>query len=132
VCVTLLLMRCCGPPFVCAGAVHGGCIALCFDEIIPFLMLVHERIGFTSSLSIRYLALLPCPSVIQFSCRITSQEGKTMRTEARMLSLQPRTISDGGRQAGDAAHQLYATCEGVFVHSLALGDPFAMARAARL
>ena len=112
---------------------HGGCIALCFDEIVPFLMLVHEKIGFTASLSIRYLSKLPCPSTIQYSCRITSLEGKRMQTEARMMSLQPHSSgSDSGSQTGDAAPQLYATCEGVVVHSLALGDPFALARAARL
>ena len=100
------------------GLVHGGCLAVCFDEIVPMVMLREERLGFTARLSVDYRLKVDCPGALRFECREVRREGRKMWAEGRMCAL-----SEGGGRQDSVLH---ATCEALLVNSDVKGDPFAV------
>jgi len=85
----------CGPP----ASVHGGVIALVFDELLGCVNVVNELGGFTGTLNVRYRALTPIDRPIRMRAWIDRQEGR--KTWAR------GTMHDGDTLCSEA--------EGVFI-----------------
>jgi len=88
-----------GPP----TAVHGGVIALVFDELLGTTGVMNESGGFTGTLSIRYHSITPLHLPIRmrgwvdrregrkiFICG-TMHEGDTLCAQAEGIFIQPRT-----------------------------------------
>lgn len=84
-----------GPP----TAVHGGIIALVFDELLGSLGALRDIGGFTGTLSIRYCSLTPIGKPIQMRSWIEHSEGR-------------KTFIKGSMHVGD---RLCAEAEGVFI-----------------
>jgi acyl-coenzyme A thioesterase PaaI-like protein len=85
----------CGPP----TAVHGGVIAMVFDELLGCVNVVNELGGFTGTLTLRYLALTPIGKPIAMRAWIDRSEGR-------------KTWAKGTMHCGDT---LCAEAEGVFI-----------------
>jgi acyl-coenzyme A thioesterase PaaI-like protein len=84
-----------GPP----GGVHGGVIALVFDELLGYVNLVHQTGGFTGVLTVRYRAITPI--------------GKPIRMEAHHVRADGRKLhARGSMRHGDT---LTAEAEGLFI-----------------
>ena len=84
-----------GPP----TAVHGGIIALVFDELLGSLGALRDIGGFTGTLSIRYCSLTPIGKPIRMRSWIDRREGR-------------KTFIKGSMHVGD---RLCAEAEGVFI-----------------
>ena len=84
-----------GPP----GSVHGGIIALVFDELLGCVNVVNEVGGFTGTLTIRYRSLTPIGKPIRMRAWIDRREGR-------------KTFTKGTMHWGDA---LCSEAEGVFI-----------------
>lgn len=88
-----------GPP----AAVHGGIIALVFDELLGSCGVVFKSGGFTGTLSIRYSSLTPIGHPIRMRAwvdrhegrkifiRGTMHHGETLCSEAEGIFIQPTT-----------------------------------------
>lgn len=85
----------CGPP----TAVHGGIIALVFDELLGSLGVAREVGGFTGQLQINYRSLTPIGQLIKMRGWVARGEGR-------------KTWIKGTFHAGD---QLCAEAEGLFI-----------------
>ncbi len=84
-----------GPP----GLVHGGVIALVFDELLGACAIVNEAPGFTGTLTVRYLRGTPV-------LRPVTMEAWVDRIEGR------KTFVTGELYAGD---HVTATATGIFI-----------------
>ena len=84
-----------GPP----TAVHGGIIALVFDELLGSLGALRDIGGFTGTLSIRYCSLTPIGKTIRMRSWIDRREGR-------------KVFIMGSMHHGD---QLCAEAEGIFI-----------------
>jgi acyl-coenzyme A thioesterase PaaI-like protein len=84
-----------GPP----TAVHGGIIALVFDELLGALGAMRDTGGFTGTLTIRYRSLTPIGEKIRMRSWIAGQEGR-------------KTFVSGTMHHGD---RLCAEAEGIFI-----------------
>ena len=84
-----------GPP----GAVHGGIVALVFDELLGSTNVVAGVGAYTGTLSVRYHIPTPLGVPIRMRGRIARQEGRKVMTEGKMW-------------AGDT---LTAEAEGIFI-----------------
>ena len=85
----------CGPP----ASVHGGVIALVFDELLGCVNVINDLGGFTGTLSVRYRALTPVGHPIRMRSWIDRQEGR-------------KTWTQGTMHDGDT---LCAEAEGIFI-----------------
>jgi len=85
----------CGPP----TAVHGGIVALVFDELLGCVNVVNEVGGFTGTLTVRYCALTPVGKPIAMRAWIERRDGR-------------KTFTKGTMHCGDV---LCAEAEGVFI-----------------
>ena len=85
----------CGPP----TAVHGGVIALVFDELLGCTNVVNQVGGFTGTLQVRYRALTPLGEPIRMRGWIDRRDGR-------------KTFTKGTMHSGDA---LCAEAEGIFI-----------------
>lgn len=84
-----------GPP----GYVHGGWVALTFDEILGMANIASGHPGMTGTLKIRYLRPTPLHRTVQL-------EGWTERVEGRRIIAKGRMTVDG---------ELTAEAEGLFI-----------------
>jgi acyl-coenzyme A thioesterase PaaI-like protein len=84
-----------GPP----TAVHGGIIALVFDELLGALGALRDIGGFTGTLTVRYRALTPIGRPIQMRSWIDRREGR-------------KAFIKGTLHSGD---RLCAEAEGIFI-----------------
>ncbi|MEZ4216484.1 MAG: PaaI family thioesterase [Myxococcota bacterium] len=85
----------CGPP----TAVHGGIVALVFDELLGCVNVVNDAGGFTGTLTVRYRSLTPVGERIAMRGWIERREGR-------------KTFAKGTMHCGDV---LCAEAEGVFI-----------------
>ena len=88
----------CGPP----ASVHGGVIALVFDELLGCVNVVNDLGGFTGTLQVRYQALTPIGRPIRMRAwvdreegrkiwaRGTMHDGETLCSEAEGVFIRPR------------------------------------------
>lgn len=78
----------CGPP----ASVHGGVIALVFDELLGCTVVVNAHGGFTGTLTVRYRALTPIGEPIAMRGWVERREGRkifargTMHCAGKLLS----------------------------------------------
>jgi acyl-coenzyme A thioesterase PaaI-like protein len=86
---------CEGPP----GYVHGGWIALAFDEVLGIANVAAGHSGMTGRLTVRYRRPTPLRREVRFESAVAHVEGRRITTKATL------TV-DGG---------LTAECEGLFV-----------------
>jgi hypothetical protein len=84
-----------GPP----GCVHGGVIALVFDELLGAANIAANAPGMTGTLTIRYRKPTPIQTEIRLVSRFESREGRKIRTTGAMYN-------------GD---ELTAEAEGIFI-----------------
>ena len=63
---------------------HGGIIALVFDELLGCTALVNRVGAFTGTLTIRYGAITPLERPIELEGRITGQEGRKVFARGTM------------------------------------------------
>jgi acyl-coenzyme A thioesterase PaaI-like protein len=84
-----------GPP----GGVHGGVIALVFDELLGYVNVANQSGGFTGMLTVRYRAITP----IERPIRMQAQQ---LRADGRKL------FARGSMHHGD---RLIAEAEGLFI-----------------
>jgi Thioesterase superfamily len=84
-----------GPP----GAVHGGFVALAFDELLGMVIALNTEGGLTGRLTIRYRALTPLYEPLRLTAWVDHREGRRMTAR-------------GTIHAGD---RLTAEAEGLFV-----------------
>ena len=85
----------CGPP----ASVHGGIVALVFDELLGCATVVNQLGGFTGTLTIRYVSLTPLGKPIRMRGWIDRRDGR-------------KTWAKGTMHHGDT---LCAEAEGVFI-----------------
>ena len=100
------------------GTVHGGCVAVVFDEVVGYAMQAGERMGMTAELTVRYRQRVECPSVVLVECRQTRTHGRKVWVEARMRRLGG---GEGGAGEGDG---VLCTCEALLIDVTAKTDPF--------
>jgi len=84
-----------GPP----GYVHGGIVALAFDELFGMVTVLNGQGGLTGRLSVRYRKPTPLGQELRMTAWIDHHEGRRMRTRGTI----------------HAGHQLTAESEGLFV-----------------
>jgi hypothetical protein len=70
----------CGPP----TAVHGGVIALVFDELLGATNVVNEVGGFTGTLAVKYRSLTPLGEVVRFRGWIDRRDGRKTWTKGTL------------------------------------------------
>ncbi len=101
----------CGPP----ASVHGGIVALVFDELLGCATVVNQLGGFTGTLTIRYVSLTPLGKPIRMRGWIVRRDGR-------------KTWAKGTMHHGDT---LCAEAEGVFIApARGYGQPAGAARTA--
>lgn len=72
-----------GPAFEGAPArAHGGIVAAVFDDVLGYLLTLHQQPGFTGELAVRYLAATPIGQPLEFRARVTGRAGRRLLTAA--------------------------------------------------
>ena len=84
-----------GPP----GYVHGGVVALAFDEMLGIVNIANDNPGMTGTLKVRYRAPTPLFTDVRFEAWVEQVEGRRIRSLAQLW-------------AGDT---LCAEADGVFI-----------------
>jgi acyl-coenzyme A thioesterase PaaI-like protein len=64
------------------GLVHGGAISAFFDDLMGFVMMVHQRPAVTAKLEINYLKPIPLGITLHGTAWLSDQEGRKMWAEA--------------------------------------------------
>lgn len=84
-----------GPP----GCVHGGMIALAFDEVLGIVNIANDCPGMTGTLTIRYRSPTPLYTPLRFDAWLERRDGRRIQSKAQLF-------------AGD---RLCAEADGLFV-----------------
>ena len=87
-----------GPP----GHVHGGIVALMFDEVLGQPPIIDDRWGMTASLSLNYHHPAPLHTELRFEAKITEQVRRKTVVTGRLT-----TVEDPGT--------VLASAEGLFI-----------------
>lgn len=94
-----------GPP----GCVHGGIVALVFDEMLGLANAAAKSVGLTADLRVSYISPTPLYAPLRFEARqdrvegrkiwasATVYTGETLCARAEALFIEPRGISDAQR-----------------------------------
>ena len=90
-----------GPAFEGApNRAHGGVVAAVFDDLMGFVLTIHESPAYTAELTVRYKRPTPVGEEIEFRARLVDRKGRRLRIEA---------------EAVDAAATTIATASGLFI-----------------
>lgn len=90
-----------GPAFEGApNRAHGGVVAAVFDDLMGFVLTIHESPAYTAELKVRYKRPTPVGEEIEFRARLVDRNGRRLHIEA---------------EATDAAGTKIATAEGLFI-----------------
>lgn len=84
-----------GPP----GGVHGGYIAAAFDELLGVAQMVTGLAGFTGTLTVRYHAITPTHTRIDYEAGSGERDGRKLKMWAR----------------ASAGREVVASAEGLFI-----------------
>jgi acyl-coenzyme A thioesterase PaaI-like protein len=68
------------------GRSHGGIVAAMFDDVMGYLLTVHEIPAFTGELTVRYLKPTPMGTTLHFDARIIHRDGRRLLTEASCIA----------------------------------------------
>src|SRR4051812_31754903 len=90
-----------GPAFEGApNRAHGGVVAAVFDDLMGFVLTIHESPAYTAELTVRYKRPTPVGEEIEFRARLVNRRGRRLQIEA---------------EATDAAATKIATAVGLFI-----------------
>ena len=90
-----------GPAFEGApNRAHGGVVAAVFDDLMGFVLTIHESPAYTAELTVRYRRPTPVGEEIEFRARLAGRKGRRLHIEA---------------EATDATGTKIATAEGLFI-----------------
>jgi len=90
-----------GPAFEGApNRAHGGVVAAVFDDLMGFVLTIHESPAYTAELTVRYRRPTPVGEEIEFRARLADRKGRRLHIEA---------------EATDATGTKIATAEGLFI-----------------
>jgi acyl-coenzyme A thioesterase PaaI-like protein len=90
-----------GPAFEGApNRAHGGVVAAVFDDLMGFVLTIHESPAYTAELTVRYKQPTPVGEEIEFRARLVDRRGRLLNIEA---------------EATDAAGTKIATATGLFI-----------------
>src|SRR5437588_4659095 len=79
---------------------HGGVVAAVFDDLMGFVLTIHESPAYTAELTVRYKRPTPVGAEIEFRARLSDRKGRRLHIEA---------------EATDAAGTKIATATGLFI-----------------
>lgn len=68
------------------GRSHGGIVAAIFDDVMGYLLTVHEIPAFTGELTVRYLAPTPIGTELTFRSWMLHRDGRRLLTEAEAVA----------------------------------------------
>ena len=85
---------------------HGGVVAAVFDDLMGFVLTIHESPAYTAELTVRYKRPTPVGAEIEFRARLIDRKGRRLHIEA---------------EATDAAGTKIATATGLFITILREG-----------
>ena len=90
-----------GPAFEGApNRAHGGVVAAVFDDLMGFVLTIHESPAYTAELTVRYRRPTPVGEEIEFRARLADRKGRRLHIEA---------------EATDSEGTKIATAEGLFI-----------------
>ena len=90
-----------GPAFEGApNRAHGGVVAAVFDDLMGFVLTIHESPAYTAELTVRYKRPTPVGEEIEFRARLVERRGRRLDIEA---------------EATDKSGTKIATATGVFI-----------------
>src|SRR5205807_10670799 len=90
-----------GPAFEGApNRVHGGVVAAVFDDLMGFVLTIHESPAYTAELTVRYRRPTPVGEEIEFRARLVSRRGRRLHIQA---------------EATDSEAAKIATADGLFI-----------------
>jgi acyl-coenzyme A thioesterase PaaI-like protein len=73
-----------GPAFEGApNRAHGGVVAAVFDDLMGFVLTIHEAPAYTAELTVRYRRPTPVGEEIEFRARLVSRKGRRLHIEAQ-------------------------------------------------
>lgn len=64
------------------GRAHGGIVSAIFDDVMGYLLTVHEIPAFTGELTVRYLAPTPMGTELTFRSWMLHRDGRRILAEA--------------------------------------------------
>src|SRR5437868_6417410 len=79
---------------------HGGVVAAVFDDLMGFVLTIHESPAYTAELTVRYKRPTPVGAEIEFRARLIDRKGRRLHIEA---------------EPPDAEGTKIATAEGLFI-----------------
>jgi len=72
-----------GPAFEGApNRAHGGVVAAVFDDLMGFILTIHESPAYTAELTVRYKRPTPVGEEIEFRARLVDRRGRRLQIEA--------------------------------------------------
>src|SRR5436190_21418018 len=72
-----------GPAFEGApNRAHGGVVAAVFDDLMGFVLTIHESPAYTAELTVRYRRPTPVNEEIEFRARLVDRRGRRLHIEA--------------------------------------------------
>jgi acyl-coenzyme A thioesterase PaaI-like protein len=90
-----------GPAFEGApNRAHGGVVAAVFDDLMGFVLTIHESPAYTAELTVRYRRPTPVGEEIEFRARLVDRNGRCLHIAA---------------EAVDGAGTKIATATGLFI-----------------
>ena len=79
---------------------HGGVVAAVFDDLMGFILTIHESPAYTAELTVRYKRPTPVGEEIEFRARLVDRKGRRLHIEA---------------EATDKSGTKIATADGLFI-----------------
>jgi len=79
---------------------HGGVVAAVFDDLMGFVLTIHESPAYTAELTVRYRRPTPVGEEIEFRARLVDRNGRRLHIDA---------------EATDATATKIATATGLFI-----------------
>lgn len=75
-----------GPAFEGApNRAHGGVVAAVFDDLMGFVLTIHESPAYTAELTVRYRRPTPVGEEIEFRARLVDRKGRRLHIEAEAI-----------------------------------------------
>jgi acyl-coenzyme A thioesterase PaaI-like protein len=72
-----------GPAFEGApNRAHGGVVAAVFDDLMGFVLTIHESPAYTAELTVRYRRPTPVGEPIEFRARLVDRRGRRLHIQA--------------------------------------------------
>src|SRR5947199_1505586 len=83
-----------GPAFEGApNRAHGGVVAAVFDDLMGFVLTIHESPAYTAELTVRYRRPTPVGEEIEFRARLVDRRGRRLHIEAEAVDKTGATIA---------------------------------------